>query len=382
MAGLAAAAPIDGDILAAAGIVADAGAGHSHADAALGVALDGLYLSHNDNDVLYADLLAGGLVHIGSAVLGDKIFAAGLVIAEFTGLVAGEGHRDRIGRTAVSRGTVLHKERVEREVLVVLGADAAVCQILGDVRGGDIHGVLRGNTCIQTALVPPEQAGAASAQAVQGVQIVDVQILDLVISSAAAAGMDQDAVMAGHESDVIGTSAADGAEVALYAADVLIDSQHTGNAPLFQDLIDDVGLAVAGLGQGLLQVIEHDHDRAVIADVLGNCLTGEGIPSGPVHMDLRLLRRLDGIGSLFRLIGFGNVLRAGQDLGIIRFRFSLSPAGGQSQHHGQRQEKGKDSFHIGIPPLIWFPIFASNRAACSRRSLAKHVVTRFIITYF
>ena len=187
--------------------------------------------------------------------------------------------------------------------------------------------------------------------------MVNAPPADLLISSVAAACMDQNAIQTGYQTNIVGTGTANRAQITLNAVKILIDSQHTGDAALFQNFIDYVGLTVARLGQSLLQVIEHDHDRTLAADIGLGGLAGQGIDLGPVNGRNFLLHgflcRSGSVGgSQSSLVGAGILFRSFcrlfvNDIGAL-FRLFLcsAAAADQREDHGQSQEHTNQSFHI------------------------------------
>ena len=141
--------------------------------------------------------------------------------------------------------------------------------------------------------------------------------------------------MTDSQADIIGTGAADGADGA-HVGDVLVQSHDTGDAALFGDFKEEIRLGVAGLGQGLLDVVEHDRYGAVAGDVLLRLLTGEGVAvagqagaAGGLGLGIVLVGRLGGGG-----VGAG-VSAAGGRGGTA----------GQTQEHGQGEQGTNQFFH-------------------------------------
>ena len=156
----------------------------------------------------------------------------------------------------------------------------AAFQIVLDLVRIGIHGVLGGITCVQASLTAVEVAVGAVGTLVQAVHVVEVCVahilLNDVVGRAAAAAMGQDGVVANGQTDIVGAGAADGADGA-HIADVLIERHDTGDAPFLRDLKEEIRLGVAGLGQRLLDVIEHNRHRTILRNICVRLLAGQGV---------------------------------------------------------------------------------------------------------
>ena len=75
--------------------------------------------------------------------------------------------------------------------------------------------------------------------------------------------------------DEVGPDGADGTDD-IHIAQVMEDGHEAGDAALGDDLIDDIGLADAALGDGLDHVVDHDGSGPQVGDLLQS-LAGQGI---------------------------------------------------------------------------------------------------------
>ena len=184
--------------------------------------------------------------------------------------------------------------------------------------------------------VPPHHIAlraAAQIGAPDGVEVVHAPAPQIAVGRVAAPGVDEKGVVAQGQLDVIGSGGADGADHP-HLLHRLVDPQHPGDASLGHHLVDDVGLGLAQLGQGRLQVVEHDGHGAEGGGVGVGGLPGEGVHRAVVG------RRLRGGGGGRRRCG-GR--RRGGGGGL---RPAAGAAGGETQQARQTQGGKERSSHF------------------------------------
>ena len=297
------------------------------AQAVAGVAAGGLEHQH----VGHPHLLSGVAVDVGRAVLLHQVEAALRFVSKHPGLVVGHGDGDGAGGGAVCRGAVGHKVHVVGVALLVVQPQAVGGQLLHDGLPGGDHRVLQA-VALAALRVPPHQVaarGTAKIGAVHRVQGGHAPLADLVVGVHAAPGVEEDGVVAQGQLQIVGPGGADGADGA-HPVQGLVDAQHAGDAPLGGHLVDDVRHGLPQLGQGLLQVVEHDGHRPAVDPFLPHGQAAEG-----AH------RAIIGGG---RGLWCGGCLWGGDGGGTgLRLR---SAAGGEQQEQGQQGGQGR-TFHGG-----------------------------------
>ena len=214
--------------------------------------------------------------------------------------------------------------------------DAVGGQPVHDGLASGDHRVLQAVALLTYRVTPHQVAvfGAAQIGAPYRVQGGDAPGLDFAVGVLAAAGMEEHGVVAQSNLQIVGTGGADRADGA-HPVQGLIDANHSGDAALGGDLIDDVSLRLAQLGEGLLQIVEHDGHRPAVDPLFAHGQAGEWVEG-------TVIRGLGGCGrNTFHHRGGGSGRRGG----VLRFR--RPTAGGEQQ--GQRKQQGQQFFsHDGI----------------------------------
>ena len=262
--------------------------------------------------------------------------------------VGGEGHFVGIAVRVVGEEIALGEDRVE----LFTGGDQRM--LVAEVLAG------------YAVLITPEQSGGCvGVISVDTVHSGEFPVAGLLIELGTAACVDEYGIMTQCQFQIIQAGGADRANHT-QLGDIVVDAQHSGDAALGQNLIDDVGLTVALLGLSHLDVVEHDGHRLPVHQRLFGGQTRQGIGGaggdglGRLH---RCGRRFRNGGCLRLCGGFryrgSRLRRCGRRFGngrcdrCIRCVGLCGSSAAGTQHQCQRNQKqAKQSLHIDSAPLI------------------------------
>ena len=140
---------------------------------------------------------------------------------------------------------------------------------------------------LHSGFIPIE--GGRGVAAVHTVNMVPTGGTQISVSLIAAAGMNLNGIKRLGKGQVVSAKTADTAD-GLNILQILKDSQHTGHAALGGQFKHNICIGHTALGLRLLDIVNHNRDRTIHADVLVHALTGQWIGIRGPDVRFNLLR--------------------------------------------------------------------------------------------